>query len=416
MKKIIKQLIFTIFAVGIIVSVLNGMLYSVRVHANEIKNKKSGEYIIAQDGTGDFLTIQEGVKSARDGDTLIIYPGIYNESVEIISKDINLRGIDKDTCIIQCDTASYRKSPLTIGAGEVSNLTLYGIYSGIEQEELSEEEIALINSQMIGDTWERQKNFSGYTIHADQNYLYRNDIKFINCRIISENNYCVGVGSRGMSSIIFEGCELISLGSGGCVFLHDCILKRLCGKANFVMKNCQLTSYLSPYILSIHSLRPENTTYLTFQNVKVNAVAYENRKLYNVINMNTSFEVDILSVLDKTGQLKNAGFKSTVMNNIVHELTYDESNAHIKKVEKCVEEKDMRSLFLSPLPEGITYLTYKKDLNPNEQVLDITNNAKRHIISIYNENGTIGNGWCGLNNTYLTAESYGNTLIEMNFQ
>ena len=35
------------------------------------------QYIIAQDGTGDFQTIQEGVDNASDGDTLIVYHLIH---------------------------------------------------------------------------------------------------------------------------------------------------------------------------------------------------------------------------------------------------------------------------------------------------------------------------------------------------
>ena len=38
------------------------------------------QYKIAQDGTGDFRTIQEGVDNASDGDTLVVYPGIYTEA------------------------------------------------------------------------------------------------------------------------------------------------------------------------------------------------------------------------------------------------------------------------------------------------------------------------------------------------
>ena len=71
---------------------------------------------------------------------------------------------------------------------------------------------------------------------------------------------------------------------------------------------------------------PTNTTYFTFQNVRVSTVAYEDKTGYDINNISTSFEADILLQLDKTGQLSDAGFTSTVINNMVHELTLNESN------------------------------------------------------------------------------------------
>ena len=126
-KKRMKKIAFAIISASIIASNVNIFSASVTSYAHEIKKKAASEYIISQDGSVDFCTIQEGVNNAKNGDTLIIYPGTYNENVEVMGKSINIKGIDKDTCIIQCDTASYRKSPLTIAAGKVSNLTIYGM-------------------------------------------------------------------------------------------------------------------------------------------------------------------------------------------------------------------------------------------------------------------------------------------------
>ena len=72
------------------------------------------------------------------------------------------------------------------------------------------------------------------------------------------------------------------------------------------------------------------------------------------------------------------------------------------------------------LPEGITYLgkpTSDKQSSgkksPNTAVLP-QSAAKHQVIAIYNMDNQAGNGWCGLNNAYLTADSFGNTLVEMN--
>lgn len=410
-----KKLIFAIISASIIASSANIFSASDISYAHEIKKKAAAEYIISQDGNGDFCTIQEGVNNAKNGDTLIIYPGTYNENVDVMGKSINITGVDKETCIIQCDTASYRKSPLTIAAGKVSNLTIYGMNSGVASSELTAEEIALINTQIAGDSWERQKNYSGYAVHIDQNCLYKNEIRFENCRIISENNYCAGIGSRGKCNIAFEGCEFIALGSGGCIYLHDCTSTDLCGNVGFSLKDCLLTNYLSPYVMSVQSLMPTNTTYFTFQNVRVSTVAYEDKTGYDINNISTSFEADILLQLDKTGQLSDAGFTSTVINNMVHELTLNESNKYMKHLENCRKNKNTFSILSKPLPEGITYIasnTKKKNLKSASHIAG--QNAKRQIISVFNADGLTGEGWCGLSNYYLTMESSGNTLIEMN--
>jgi hypothetical protein len=45
---------------------------------------------VKQDGTGDFTVIQDAVDAASDGDTVLVFPGIYNENVDITEKAIIL--------------------------------------------------------------------------------------------------------------------------------------------------------------------------------------------------------------------------------------------------------------------------------------------------------------------------------------
>jgi len=47
---------------------------------------------VKQDGTGDFTVIQEAVNASSDGDTVLIYPGVYFENVDITDKGIVLAG------------------------------------------------------------------------------------------------------------------------------------------------------------------------------------------------------------------------------------------------------------------------------------------------------------------------------------
>ncbi len=48
---------------------------------------------VKQDGTGDFTTIQEGINASVDGDTVLVYPGIYFENILYGGKEIILASL-----------------------------------------------------------------------------------------------------------------------------------------------------------------------------------------------------------------------------------------------------------------------------------------------------------------------------------
>lgn len=375
------------------------------------------QYKIAQDGTGDFRTIQEGVDNASDGDTLVVYPGIYTEAVQVMGKEVHIIGLSKDLCIIQYDAASYRKSPLTVGAGRIANLTINGMDSGVGQPVLTQEEIAAINAEIVGDSWERQKNYKGYAVHVDQNFLYGRRVTFENCRVISENNHCAGIGTRGDSTVSFENCEFISLGGGSCIFLHDPTSVDVSGKAALVMKGCQMTSYLCPYVMTFQSLLPEyNQLELTFQNTRVSAVEFADDGSYVAMDVNSSFDVETLSMLEETGALYAAGLSSSAPK-LVHKMTNEEISIYMEAMEKTVEAGSVPQALMPQLAEGITRIGYhetEETKETKEQERLAPSLVKHHVIAIYNRSNLAGNGWCGLDNAVLTADSYGNTLVEMN--
>jgi hypothetical protein len=51
----------------------------------------------------DFTTIQEAVDAAQPGDLILVAPGIYKESVTVTTDDIVIRGLDRNTVILEGD-------------------------------------------------------------------------------------------------------------------------------------------------------------------------------------------------------------------------------------------------------------------------------------------------------------------------
>lgn len=370
--------------------------------------EKGNVYVVIQDGSGDFISIQDGVDAVASDDTLLIYPGVYQENVTISNKTVNLLGTDKNNCILQYESTEYNATPLTFSAGYIANLTIYGFQEGEPEEKRVITDVVYDNSS-LESIREWQKSFSGYALHIDENYTYGKDAYVENCRIISNNNQCIGIGCRGNSTITFENCELISNGSGGCIYFHNTDEEKLGGEAYFIMKNCDLKNYISPYVISVHSMGAVNPVYLTFQNVRTSTVAYDDKNVYNITNMNTSFDVDELIALNKSNSLQLVGYYSSMNQNFLTYYDNKESCEYVTSLQEGISPIKSNV----DLAEGITYLhTKNKDVQESFIQKQI---RKRYIIDIFNSNQLVGDGWCGLDHIYLTPDSYGNSLIEMNY-
>ena len=200
-----------------------------------------GTYHVSKDGTKDFTSIATAVVLVPSGSTLIIHEGVYNESMDIQSKLINMRGVSKENCIIQYDTANYAHVPLNIAAGTYENLTIKGYHK----------------AQKTGA-------FSGYAIHIDCDSLTGQAVTFNNCNIISENAYCVGIGLRRGAKITFRGCTFVAKKQGVMLF-HDSQNPSLAGKASINIENCVLNNSAESLIVT-QCISDASVTNLTCKN------------------------------------------------------------------------------------------------------------------------------------------------------
>ena len=94
-----------------------------------------GAIVVAQDGSGTHETITEAVAAASEGDTVLVRPGTYTESIAI-DKDITVRG-DGDRSAIVLEFSA--DGPTHVWA-ETSGLFAYGILlddSGAHVENLT---------------------------------------------------------------------------------------------------------------------------------------------------------------------------------------------------------------------------------------------------------------------------------------
>lgn len=222
-------------------------------------------FTVAQDGSGDFITIQAAVDAAPNNSNIIVLPGTYNENVRVMGKSINIIGSGKDNCILTYDTVNYLYVPLEIAAGSVSNITIYGYHS---QDDMNSYETNLAITSYGADVYGPVKDISGYAVHVEQDCLYGRSLTFTDCRIISENSHCVGIGSRGRSTLTFKDCEFINSNYASCIAMHDSVEEHVGGKSALIMENCSMVTS-GGYAMALITYNSFNSFDMKFTNVTV---------------------------------------------------------------------------------------------------------------------------------------------------
>lgn len=185
------------------------------------------ELTVAQDGSGDFKTIQEAINKVRDHAemrvTINIKPGTYNEKVVIPSfkRNITLKGLDKEKTIISYDDysgKSFRGIDVT-GNTKFSTYTSYTLL--VQGNDCSVENLTI-------------ENTAGKVGQAVALHTEGDRVAVKNCSILGNQDtlYLAKGGTRNY----FENCYI----NGTTDFIF--------GAATAYFYNCTIESLTNSYI------------------------------------------------------------------------------------------------------------------------------------------------------------------------
>lgn len=152
------------------------------------------DYIVDKSGTGDFTTLTECVKQAKDMSVIYVKNGLYeNEIVKAWRKTVFIIGESRDGVIITNSTGEYATPPIEMGTGLLRNLTIYAKDPG-------------------GVT---PKN-KCYALHSESSVYNYFKFEIDNCNIISDWRQSWGMGMRG--SMVYHAHNV---NFDGGVYFHD---------------------------------------------------------------------------------------------------------------------------------------------------------------------------------------------------
>jgi hypothetical protein len=184
---------------------------------------------------------------------------------------------------------------------------------------------------------------------------------------------------------------------GGCVFAHDSVDPLYGGEnTRLIFRNNRWENYGAPYLMSLYSYQPTNKIYTTFQDVKVFTYAVDKRASYHAGNFYVGADIE-----------QSLGGRLADPLSLIYAVNEEISNCYLGGLKNGSTTKQ----------EGIVFLQIKQDQirrgvytpKAEDDLLKIC------VFDIVNESGLPGGGFGGSENFILTADSYGNTLGDMNY-
>jgi hypothetical protein len=132
-------------------------------------------FTVKQDGTGDFSQIQEAIDFCQNGDTILVWPGVYFENLEISSKNITLGSLNLTT-----GNPAY-----------IDQTIIHGNYQ--------ESCLKIVNNAEVKLTGFKITHGSGDNLFWESGdgggiFIYISDVSIINCHITENDAWGAGGG------------------------------------------------------------------------------------------------------------------------------------------------------------------------------------------------------------------------------
>lgn len=183
--------------------------YQIGIEYVNFANSKPKSNCITVGKTGcNFVTINGAINSITDDAidnpyTILIYPGVYDEVVDIRGgRHISLIGINRDKCIIRDTSGQYYNSPVRIAGDFVlENLTVIANADNADPD-------------WTPTGWNSNTNYldyPSYAVHIDDaddttEMVYG---RIRNCTLYSECFHAIGCGMHSNQTLEIENCKII---------------------------------------------------------------------------------------------------------------------------------------------------------------------------------------------------------------
>lgn len=212
---------------------------------------KSRIKVVDINGNGDFASISDAVSGTSDGDTILVYPGTYDESVHMWGKNRHIVGVCRETCILTNGTGVYDTPPLEMNIGSIENMTIIA---------------DTYDSEITDPTTEEER--TDYAVHVEYANGTPYECIIRNCTLVSKWNAAIGAGIRYNQTLIVENCDIrtecIQTWSSyqsvfkqmGAIFFHNDAAASNTQTGHFVLRNCRLRGVNNALSLSPQADRP----------------------------------------------------------------------------------------------------------------------------------------------------------------
>ena len=262
-------------------------------------NMPSNNTIFNINNSTKYNDIIKAFDEANENDTLIFFPGEYivpnSKYCNMRTKFLNLKGINRDSCIIKSYDGRYNYPPVWCSCGSIENLSIISEYKEGASNEIGTE-----------------SDDGAYAIHCEDEYGVGKTLTISNCFIKSDFSAGIGAGLRKDMSLIVKDCEIINYqgttrGSRnlGAVFFHDSVGEQGHSVAKFY--NNIMRSNKGVTLRISNSIGGDNAVDCEFINNTLHDET-ENKPVINLINdpFNTNFTLSPLSRLNNSDRINNS--------------------------------------------------------------------------------------------------------------